>query len=72
MNLDFTFGFHPDGLDILYGDNLFGYATSKKDFFVLDLDDCYNNSSPTFLSCFDVNLEFVSSTLDLDTLAKRE
>ena len=46
----------PDGLDILYGGNVFGHATLKNDFLVLDLDDCYNKSTSTFVSYSNSNL----------------
>jgi len=54
-----TFGFHPDGLDLFYNGNLFGQATLKEDYIVLDLDDNYNNISFTFASYFDSNFESV-------------
>jgi len=50
--IGFTFDFHADGLDILYGGNLFGHAILKNNFLVLDLDDCYNNFSSTFCHQF--------------------
>jgi len=39
MRLVFSFEFHPNGLDILYNNNLFDYGTLKGDFIVLDFDD---------------------------------
>ena len=65
MSLPFVFSFFNEawfgfsscsnGLSILYGYNVFGYATLSNDFLVLDLDNCYNNSSSTFVSHFDSN-----------------
>jgi len=52
MRLVFFFNSRTDGLDILYGGNVFGHAILKNDFLVLDL---YNNSSSTFVSHFDSN-----------------
>jgi len=60
MKSDFSFSFCSDGLDILYGGNVFGHATLKSDFLVVDLDDSYNNNSPfVFVSHFDPNLESI-------------
>jgi len=52
MRLGFTFGFHPDGLDFFYYGNLFGQATLKVDFVILDLDDSYDKISFAFVSYF--------------------
>ena len=57
--IDFTFGFRLDSLDLFYHGNLFGQATFKGDFIVLDLDDNYNNISSAFVSYFDSNSESV-------------
>jgi len=54
------FGHHPDGLDIFYGDNVFGHTTLRKEFLVPYLDDCYNNSFSTFASNFDANCRLVN------------
>jgi len=48
MRIGFSFGFHPNGLDLFYNRNLFGYATFKGDFSVLDLDDNYDNTFSYF------------------------
>ena len=53
--IGFTFGFHPNGLDFFYNGYLFGQATLKGDFIVLDLDDSYNNVSSTFVLYFEFN-----------------
>ena len=47
---DFGFSSCPDGLEILYGDKVFGHATIKNNFLVLDLDDSYNIILLQFLS----------------------
>ena len=62
------------GLDIMYGGNVFGHATLKNYFLVLDLDDCYNNkTSSTFVSSYnDFFLILLNGMLDLDILAKIE
>jgi len=39
MRFDFSFGFHPNGLEIFYEGNLFSHATLKGNFIVLDLDE---------------------------------
>jgi len=59
MRIRFSFSFRTDGLDLLYNGNLFGHATLKGDFVVLDLDDTYDNTSATFISFFDSNSEYV-------------
>ena len=60
MKFGFDFSSCLDGLDILYGGNVFGHATVKNDFLVLDLDDNYNNNSPSiFVSYFNPNLESI-------------
>ena len=46
--------------------------TLKGDFIVLDLDDSYDNTSSTFVSCFDSNFESVSGMLNLVMWAKTE
>jgi len=48
MKSGFGFSSCLDGLEILYGANVFGRATLKNDFLVLDLNDSYNNTSPSF------------------------
>ena len=40
MEIGFSFGFRTDGLDLFYNGNLFGQATLKGDFMVLDLIIC--------------------------------
>ena len=53
MKFDFSFNCSTNGLDILYDGSVFGHASLKNDFLVLDLDDCYNNmSSSVFVSNF--------------------
>ena len=59
VRLGFTFGFHPDGLDLFYNGNLFGQATLKEDFIILDLDDNYNNISFAYVSYLDSNSQSV-------------
>jgi len=59
MKSGFDFSSCPDGLDILYGGNLFGHATLKNNFLVLDLDDWHKNSHLVFLSHFDSDLESI-------------
>ena len=55
MKLGFQFVSRTDGLDILYGDNLFGHASLIDDFLVLDLDELYynNKTSSVFVSSVD-------------------
>ena len=43
MKLGFFFNSCTDILDILCDGNVFGHATLKNDFILLDLDNCYNN-----------------------------
>jgi len=52
MKLGFVLNSRSDGLEIMYGGNVFGYTRLKNDFLVLDLDDCYNNNktSSVFVS----------------------
>jgi len=58
--MKFGFGSCPDGSDILYGGNVFGHATLKNYFLVLDLDNSYKNNSPSvFVSHFDSDLESI-------------
>jgi len=60
MKSSFSFSSCANGLDILYGGNVFGHATLKNDFLGLDLDDSYNNNSPSiFVSHFDSDLESI-------------
>jgi len=60
IKLGFFFNSDTDGLDILYGGNMFGHIKLKNDFLVLDLDDCHNNSSSAFVSPYDSNFDFVT------------
>ena len=53
----FSFGFHTNGLDMFYNVHLFGYAILKGDFIVLNLDNTYDNTSSTSISCFDSDSE---------------
>jgi len=52
MKLGFFFNSRTDGLDIMYGGNVFSHATLKNNVLVLDLDDCYDNNktSSAFVS----------------------
>ena len=59
LEIGFMSGFRLDVLDILYGGNLFSHTTLRNNFVVLDLDECYNNSSSAFVSYFDAYLESV-------------
>ena len=59
IRLGFIFRFRPEGLDLFYHGNLFGQATLKADFIVLDLDDSYDNISSAFVSYFNSNFESV-------------
>jgi len=61
MRLGFFFNSHTDGLDILYDGNVFGLVTLENNFFIVDLDDCYNNNntSSAFVSHFDSNSDFI-------------
>ena len=59
MKSGLDFGSCPNGLDIMYRGNVFGHATLKNDFLVLDLDNCYNNSPSTFISSFDFDSESI-------------
>jgi len=61
MKLGFQFVSRTDGLDILYGGNLFGHASLIDDFLVLDLDEHYysNKTSPVFVSSVDSNSDSV-------------
>jgi len=47
--LGFSFGFHPDGLDIFYNGNLSGHATLREDSIVLDLYENYNDIPYAFV-----------------------
>ena len=59
MKLAFFFNSRTDGLDTMYGGNVFGHTMLKNNFLVLDLDDCYdnnnnnNNTSFAFVSYYD-------------------
>ena len=59
MKSDFGFSSCPDGLNIMYGGNMFDHATLKNTFHVLDLDNCYDNSPSAFISSFDSNFESI-------------
>ena len=74
MKFGFSFSSSTKGLDIMYGGNVFGYATLENNFLVLDLDDCYNNkTSSAFVSSYnDFFLILLNGMLDLDILAKIE
>jgi len=53
----FLFWFLCKSLDIFSNGNLFGHATLKGDFFVLDFDDTYNNTFSIFVSYFGFHSE---------------
>jgi len=59
MKSGFGFSSCVDGLNIMYYDNVFGHTTSKNDFLVLYLDDCYNNSHSAFVSHFGSDYESI-------------
>ena len=59
MRIGFSFSFRTDGLDLFYNGNLFGHATLKGDFIVLDLDNTYDNTSAAFVFFFYSNYKFV-------------
>ena len=46
-------------MDLFYNGNLFGHATLKGDFIVLDLDNTYDNTSIAYVSYLDSNSESV-------------
>jgi len=48
MIIGFSFGFQTNGLEIFYNGDLFGHATLKGDFIILDLDNTYDNTSSAF------------------------
>jgi len=60
MRIGFSFSFRTDGLDLFYNGNLFGRATLKRDFIVLDLDNTYDNTFTAYVSYFDSNSESVN------------
>jgi len=49
---------------------LFGHATLKGDFFVLDLDDNYGSTSSIFVSYFDSNSESVERHVQLGDMGQ--
>ncbi|KAH9608961.1 hypothetical protein KSS87_006063, partial [Heliosperma pusillum] len=59
LKLGFVFNFKDSSLDILYHGELFGRGILKNGFFVLDLDDFYDNSSYAFVSRYDVDSDSV-------------
>ena len=59
MKSDFGFSSCLDGLNIMYGGNVFGHATLKNDFLVFNLDSCYNNSPSASASSFDSDSESI-------------
>ena len=59
-NSGFSFNCSSDGLDFFfYRGNVFGHATLKHDFLLLDLDDRYNNCSSICVAHCDFNLELI-------------
>ncbi|KAH9608159.1 hypothetical protein KSS87_015573, partial [Heliosperma pusillum] len=59
LKLGFVFNFKDSSLDILYHGELFGRGILKNGFFVLDLDDFYDNSSYAIVSHYDVDSDSV-------------
>ena len=59
MKSGFDFSSCPDGLNIMYGGSVFGHATLKNDFLLLDLDHCYNNPPFVFISNLDSDSESI-------------
>jgi len=59
MRIGFSFSFRTDDLDLFYNGNLFGHATLKGDFIILNLNNTYENTSTAFVSYFDSNSESV-------------
>jgi len=59
MRISFSFGFCTDGLHLFHNGNLFGHATLKRDFIVLDLDNTYDNTSAAFVLYLNSNSESV-------------
>jgi len=59
MKSGFDFSSCSDGLNIMYDGDVFGHATLRNDFLVLDLDNYYNNSSSVFISYFDSDSESI-------------
>ena len=57
MKFGFSSNSSFDGLDILHGGNVFGHATLRNNFLMLDLDDSHNNSSSVFFSYFNSKFE---------------
>ena len=55
MRIGFSFSFCTDGLDLFYNGNLFGHATLKGDFIVLNLENTYDNTFAVYISYFDSN-----------------
>lgn len=62
-------GFHHDGLDIFYNKNLFGHATLKESFTVLNLNDRHNDISTTFVSYFDFDSKSIKWHAQLGCVA---
>jgi len=59
MRLGFSFDFSSNDLDIFCNANLFGHATLKGGFIVLNLDENYRTTSYAFVSYFDFDSESV-------------
>jgi len=70
LKSSFSFSSCDDGLNIMHCSNVFGHATLKNDFLVLDLDDCYNNSPSAFVSHLDSNLESIKWHAGLGDIGK--
>jgi len=59
MKSGFGFSSCPNGLNIMYGGNVFGHTNLKNDLLILHLDNCYNNSPSVFVSSFDFDPESI-------------
>jgi len=53
MTTGFYFRFHTDDLSLFYNGNLFGNATTQRDFIVFNLDNTYDNTSSAFVLYFE-------------------
>ena len=59
VRIGFSFGLHPNRLDLSCTGNLFGHATLRGDFIILNLDGSYDNTSFAFVSYFNSKSESV-------------
>ena len=65
MRIGFSFIFRTDGLDLFHNGNLFGHATLKEDFIILDLDNTYNNTFAALVHFLTIILNLLNGMLDL-------